>query len=62
MRGAGASGTSDSSLSMSSGRATTTGPGRPEAATVHARAITSDTRSADSISVTHLASPPNIWR
>jgi hypothetical protein len=46
------------SVSMSSGRATTTGPGRPERAVVHARATISGIRSALSISTAHLATGP----
>ena len=47
---------------MSSGSATTTGPGRPEQATENARAITSGRRAASSTCVAHLAIGPNTWR
>ena len=57
-----ASGTSTSDASMSSGSATTTGPGRPDVATAKARAMSSGTRSARSICVTHLAIEPKTAR
>jgi hypothetical protein len=41
---------------MSSGSASTTGPGRPEVATANARAMSSGIRSASSICAAHLAS------
>ncbi len=47
---------------MSSGRASTTGPGRPEVATWKARETISGIRSARSICATHFAIGPNIWR
>ena len=54
----GASGTVASAVSMSSGSATTTGPGRPCIATRKARATSSGTRAGSSISTAHLASVP----
>ncbi len=50
------------SRSMSSGKASTTGPGRPEVATWNAWLISSGMRSAMSICVTHLASGAYILR
>ena len=47
---------------VSSGRASTTGPGRPDMATAQARPMNSGIRSALSIWATHLAMGPNIWR
>src|SRR5690606_13299003 len=47
------------SVSMSSGRAITTGPGRPVVAVTHARARISGTRSTESISTAHFAMVPN---
>ena len=47
---------------MSSGSATTTGPGRPDVATAKARAMSSGTRSARSICVTHFAIEPKTAR
>ena len=55
-----ASGASVASTSMSSGSASTTGPGRPPRAVSKARATSSGMRSARSISNTHLARRPNI--
>ena len=53
-------------VSMSSGSASTTGPGRPCIAVWKARATYSGRRSASCTSPTHLAMPsvpgPNIWR
>ena len=49
-------------MSMSSGSAITTGPGRPETAVWNARLITSGIRAGSSISHTHLANEPNIAR
>ena len=54
-----ASGTSTTSVSMSSGSARTTGPGRPDVATAKARATSSGTRAASSICATHFAIDPN---
>jgi BioD-like phosphotransacetylase family protein len=48
--------------STSSGKAITTGPGRPDIATRYALAMISGMRSILSISVTHFAMPPNICR
>ena len=53
-----ASATSTLSVSMSSGSAMTTGPGRPCVATWKARLTISGMRSARSISTTHLAMEP----
>ena len=50
------------SISMSSGSAITTGPGRPEVAVWNARLITSGMRAGSSISHTHLAIEPNMAR
>ena len=47
---------------MSSGSASTTGPGRPLVAVEKARTISSGTRSALSICATHLAIGPNMRR
>jgi len=47
---------------MSSGSASTTGPGRPEVATWKARLTYSGMRRASSIWSTHLAWVPNMWR
>ena len=58
----GASGTSAVSISMSSGRAMTTGPGRPCIATRKARDTISGTRSGVSISVAHLHMVPKTAR
>ena len=55
---AGRSSASTSSRSMSSGMASTTGPGRPLVATRYARATYSGMRAASSIRVAHLASGP----
>ncbi len=57
-----ASATSDSSTSMSSGSASTTGPGRPEVATWKARETSSGIRPGSSICSTHFAIGPNMWR
>ena len=57
-----ASETSVRSTSMSSGSATTTGPGRPLQATLKARATISGRRRASSTSVAHLASGPKAAR
>ena len=54
----GASAASATPVSMSSGSATTTGPGRPCMATRNARATSSGTRAGSSISTAHLASVP----
>ena len=51
----GASATDAVSTSMSSGKAITTGPGRPDIATWKARETTSGMRAGSSISVAHLA-------
>ena len=51
----GASATSASSVRTSSGKDTTTGPGRPCMATRNARAISSGKRAASSTSTTHFA-------
>ena len=51
-------GTSTSSRSMSSGSASTTGPGRPEIATRKARATNSGKRAALSTCAAHLAIGP----
>ena len=59
---AGASAATTRSTSMSSGSAITTGPGRPLVATWNAREISSGTRAASSISVTHLAIEPKTAR
>ena len=56
------SATRASSERVSSGRASTTGPGRPDMATAQARPMNSGMRSALSIWATHLAIGPNIWR
>ena len=53
--------TSQSAAKISSGSAKTTGPGRPEHATLKALAIYSGIRSARSISATHFASGSNIF-
>ena len=45
----------------SSGRPTTTGPGRPELAAKNASATYSDARSASSRTITRLAWEPNHW-
>ena len=45
-------------VSTSSGRATTTGPGRPDMAVVNARLMISGILSADSIWVAHFTSGP----
>ena len=45
-------------VSMSSGKAITTGPGRPEQATWKARETSSGSRAGSSISTTHLAMVP----
>src|SRR5262249_18830488 len=50
------------SVSMSSGSATTTGPGRPPVAVWKARDTISGMRAASSISVAHLVSEPNTAR
>ena len=50
------------SVSMSSGSAITTGPGRPLVATWKARETSSGMRAGSSISVAHLASGPNVAR
>ncbi len=57
-----ASATTAASVSMSSGSAMTTGPGRPEVATWKARLTISGMRAGSSISVAHLASPPKTCR
>ncbi len=57
-----ASGTSTCWVSMSSGSATTTGPGRPEHATRKARATSSGRRAGSSTSTAHFASVPNTAR
>ena len=59
---AGASGASLEAASMSSGSASTTGPGRPAQAVVNARATSSGIRSTRSICATHLLKGPNIRR
>ena len=56
------SGTSTVSRSMSSGSASTTGPGRPEVATWKARPSSSGMRAASSICAAHLATLPNMRR
>ncbi|CFE04113.1 Uncharacterised protein [Bordetella pertussis] len=48
--------------SVSSGSASTTGPGRPLVATAKARAMNSGIRSVRSICATHLAIWPNMRR
>ncbi len=58
----GASDTAMRSVSMSSGMATTTGPGRPLAAVWNARETISGTRAGSSISVVHLVIEPNTAR
>jgi hypothetical protein len=45
---------------MSSGNASTTGPGRPEIAMLHARATYSGMRAASSIFAAHFTTGPNI--
>ncbi|MNN65852.1 hypothetical protein D3C81_1813850 [compost metagenome] len=50
------------SVSMSSGSASTTGPGRPDIATEKARFMYSVTRAALSICATHLLNCPNMRR
>ena len=50
------------SISMSSGTAITTGPGRPLQAVWKAREISSGMRAGSSISVAHLAIEPNTAR
>jgi hypothetical protein len=57
-----ASGTMARSISMSSGTAITTGPGRPLQAVWKAREISSGMRAGSSISVAHLAIEPNTAR
>jgi len=47
---------------MSSGSASTTGPGRPAHAVENARATYSGTRSTRSICATHFAIGPNMRR
>jgi hypothetical protein len=54
-----ASGAAVTSASTSSGRASTTGPGRPSSDTVTARASTSGIRAASSTSAVHLAMVAN---
>ena len=54
-------GASVSSVMTSSGRPTTTGPGRPERAAKNASATYSDARSASSRTITRLAWVPNHW-
>ena len=54
-----ASATSARSTSMSSGTASTTGPGRPDVAVRKARATSSGSRSASSTCATHFVSEPN---
>ena len=58
----GASSTATRSVSMSSGKLTTTGPGRPLAAVWNARDTISGTRAGSSISVAHLVIEPNTAR
>ena len=58
----GASSTATRSVNMSSGRLTTTGPGRPLAAVWNARDTISGTRAGSSISVAHLVIEPNTAR
>ena len=58
----GASVTATRSVSISSGMATTTGPGRPLAAVWKARDTISGTRAGSSISVVHLVIEPNTAR
>ena len=58
----GASGTAILSVSMSSGRAITTGPGRPLLAVWNARETISGTRAESSISLAHFAKAPNTAR
>jgi len=55
-------GTTQRSVNMSSGNAITTGPGRPLQAVKNARATISGMRAGSSISVAHLAKPPNTSR
>ena len=50
------------SVSMSSGRASTTGPGRPEVAAWKAWLTYSGTRLGSSICATHFATCPNMRR
>ena len=50
------------SISMSSGTAITTGPGRPLQAVWKARETSSGMRAGSSISVAHLAIEPNTAR
>ena len=57
-----ASGTTTRSVSMSSGSAITTGPGRPLHATWKARDTISGMRAGSSISVAHFAMLPNTAR
>ena len=59
---AGASGTATRSVSMSSGSAITTGPGRPLQAVWKARETISGMRAGSSISVAHFAIVPNTAR
>ncbi len=59
---AGTSATATRSVSMSSGSAITTGPGRPLVAVWNARETISGIRAGSSISVVHLVIEPNTAR